>query len=44
MIPLSSPHVHTPYCDGKSTAAEMAAAALDAGFVSLGFSGHACQG
>ncbi len=44
MIPLSSPHVHTTYCDAKSTAAEMAQAALEASFVSLGFSGHARQG
>ena len=27
-FPLSSPHTHTPYCDGKSTAAEMVASAL----------------
>lgn len=44
MIPMSSPHVHTTYCDAKSTAAQMAQAAMDEGFVSLGFSGHACQG
>ncbi|MGI6633678.1 MAG: histidinol-phosphatase HisJ family protein [Christensenellales bacterium] len=44
MIPFSSPHVHTTYCDGRSTAREMVEAAVAAGFVSLGFSGHARQG
>lgn len=43
MITLSSPHVHTPYCDGKSTAREMVEQALALGFVSLGFSSHAKQ-
>lgn len=43
MMPLSSPHVHTQFCDGQSTAAEMVQAALQAGFVSLGFSSHAKQ-
>ena len=42
-IPLSSPHTHTPYCDGKSTAAEMVASALAHGFVSVGISSHAVQ-
>ncbi len=34
-------HTHTTFCDGKSTAEEMAAAALAAGCGSIGFSGHA---
>lgn len=37
----SNLHTHTTYCDGVSTAREMAEAARKAGFVSLGFSGHA---
>lgn len=41
MKTLSSAHVHTQFCDGKSTAAEMAATAYAKGFVSLGFSSHA---
>ena len=40
---LSSPHVHTTHCDGNSTAEEMISAALEQGFQSLGFSGHAKQ-
>ena len=40
---LSSAHVHTTYCDGKTPAADMARAALDKGFISLGFSSHAPQ-
>ena len=43
MLTYSSAHVHTDYCDGKSTAAQMAQAAQDLGFVSLGFSSHAPQ-
>lgn len=43
MIDRSSPHVHTQYCDGKSTAREMVQSALDKNFVSLGFSSHALQ-
>ena len=39
----SSPHVHTQFCDGRSTAEEMVQAALAKGFVSLGFSSHAKQ-
>lgn len=42
-IPLSSPHVHSQYCDGKSTAEEMVQAAIERGFVSLGISSHATQ-
>ena len=34
-------HTHSEYCDGKSTAAEMAAAAAAAGYSVLGFSSHA---
>lgn len=34
-------HTHTTFCDGKQTAAQMADAALAAGFAVLGFSAHA---
>lgn len=43
MIRLSSPHVHTQFCDGRSSAEEMVQTALDKGFVSLGFTSHAKQ-
>lgn len=33
-------HVHTTYCDGKSTAEESVLSAIDKGFDVLGFSGH----
>lgn len=33
-------HTHTCFCDGKDTPEAMARAAWEAGFVSLGFSGH----
>lgn len=36
----SNIHTHTCFCDGKDTPKAMAQAALDLGFVSLGFSGH----
>lgn len=36
----SNCHTHTIFCDGKNTAKEMTEAAIDKGFVSLGFSGH----
>lgn len=36
----SNCHTHTNYCDGKNTAREMVEAAIERGFVSLGFSGH----
>ncbi len=36
----SNCHTHTTYCDGKNTAEEMTLAAIEKGFVSLGFSGH----
>ena len=38
---LSNIHTHTTFCDGKSTAEEMVLSAIDKGFCSLGFSGHA---
>ena len=34
-------HSHTTYCDGKNTCEEMVIAAIEKGFVALGFSGHA---
>lgn len=37
----STPHCHTTYADGRSTAEEMVLSAIQAGFVSLGFSEHA---
>ena len=40
---LSSAHVHTPFCDGKTPAPDMAKTAYEKGFVSLGFSSHAPQ-
>ena len=40
---LSTPHAHTTYVDGKSTAEEMVLAALDAGFHSIGLSEHGTQ-
>ncbi len=39
----STPHCHTTFVDGKSTAEEMVRAAIAAGFVSLGFSEHGPQ-
>lgn len=33
-------HTHTPFCDGKSTMEEMVAAAVAAGFHTLGFTPH----
>lgn len=33
-------HVHSCYCDGRDTPAELAEAALEKGFSALGFSGH----
>ena len=43
MSVLSCAHVHTTFCDGKTPAPEMARAAWEKGFVSLGFSSHAPQ-
>lgn len=40
---LSSAHVHTTFCDGKTPAKEMAETAYKIGFVSLGFTSHAAQ-
>ena len=37
---LSNLHTHTTFCDGKSTAEETVLAAINKGFVSIGFSGH----
>ncbi len=34
-------HTHTCFCDGRNTPEEMIKAALDKGFDSIGFSGHA---
>ena len=39
-IPLSSPHVHSQFCDGRNTAEEMVLSAISRGFVSLGISSH----
>ena len=33
-------HVHTQFCDGRSSAEEMVLAAIENGFDSLGFSSH----
>ena len=38
---LQNLHTHTTYCDGKNTAEEMVQKAIELGFKSLGFSGHA---
>ena len=38
---LSNLHTHTTFCDGQSTAEEMVQKAIELGFTSLGFSGHA---
>ncbi len=38
---LQNLHTHTNYCDGRNTAEEMILAAIELGFTSLGFSGHA---
>lgn len=42
-LPLSSPHVHSQFCDGRSSAEDMVQAAIAQGFVSLGISSHAVQ-
>ena len=36
----STVHVHTNYCDGKNTMAEMAEQAFALGLRAIGFSGH----
>ena len=38
---LSNFHTHTTLCDGKSSPEEMVLSAIEKGFSSLGFSGHA---
>ncbi len=40
---LSCAHTHTPHCDGKTPASDMARRAYELGFISLGFSSHAAQ-
>lgn len=37
---LSNAHTHTTFCDGRNTVQEMAEAAIERGFISLGFSIH----
>ena len=37
---LSDFHIHTTYCDGKSTAEEVVRAAIECGLKTIGFSGH----
>lgn len=39
-IPLSTPHAHCEFCDGRSSAEEMVLSAISQGFVSLGISSH----
>ena len=41
---LQNLHTHTCYCDGKDTPEEMVLAAIEKGFFSIGFSGHAYMG
>ena len=38
---LQNLHTHTTFCDGKDTPRDMALKAIEKGFSSLGFSGHA---
>lgn len=38
---LTDLHIHTLFCDGKSTPEEMVRSALAKGFTAIGFSGHA---
>ena len=38
---LQNLHTHSTYCDGKNTLEEMVIAAIEKGFDSIGFSGHA---
>lgn len=40
----SNAHTHSRWCDGADVIPAMVEAARALGFVSLGFSGHACQG
>ena len=41
MTTKSNLHTHSTFCDGRNSIEEMILAAIDAGFTSLGFSGHA---
>lgn len=41
MTSLSNLHTHTVYCDGKNTAEELIQRAVELGWNSIGFSGHA---
>lgn len=41
MIPRTSFHTHTVFCDGKHSPEEMVKSAIVLGFEALGFSGHA---
>ncbi len=43
MLPLSNVHTHTSFSDGANTVEEMVLAAIERGFVSLGFSDHGCS-
>lgn len=43
MVPLSTPHAHTTWVDGRNTAREMIEAAIGKGFQSIGFSEHGVQ-
>ena len=38
---LCNYHTHTIYCDGNNTPEEVVVAAIQKGFYSIGFSGHA---
>ena len=38
---LSNLHTHSTFCDGRNTPEEIVLAALEKGFSSIGFSGHA---
>ena len=40
-ITLSNLHTHTTFCDGRNTPEEVVRYAIDKGFASIGFSGHA---
>ena len=37
---LANFHTHSTFCDGKNTPEEIVLAALEKGFVSIGFSSH----
>ena len=38
---LSNLHTHSTFCDGKSTPEDVVLSAIEKGFCSIGFSGHA---